>query len=122
MTIQAVLRPTQYKWWYPGFTNDRHMPDTARHMRGTEATEMYRHNPSIEASEGDAKAVIEWDHGYQSVTVESKGPLPMSYIIQDPVSKAFSRGDLHVGDKQTVAFLQDADPNHLLVWTRVWVP
>ncbi|POW04449.1 hypothetical protein PSTT_10359 [Puccinia striiformis] len=123
----AQLNPTvyyqaQYEWWSLDLL-EWILPETAQHMREVKAKELHIHTARIVTSHGEASTETEWGgHDYRSVHVHSTGQIPLTYILVDPVSKTFTRGDLQPGDIQTVEFLSHSDPTHLLVWTSAWIP
>ncbi|KAI7966153.1 hypothetical protein MJO29_001901 [Puccinia striiformis f. sp. tritici] len=120
---QPVYYQAQYEWWSLDLLDDGYLPETAQHMREVKAKELHIHTARIVTSHGKASTETEWGgHDYRSVHVHSTGQIPLTYILVDPVSKTFTRGDLQPGDIQTVEFLSHSDPTHLLVWTSAWIP
>ncbi|KAI7961357.1 hypothetical protein MJO28_001846 [Puccinia striiformis f. sp. tritici] len=120
---QTVYYQAQYEWWSLDLLTNGQFPETAQHMREVKAKELHIHTARIVTSHGEASTETEWGgHDYRSVHVHSTGQIPLTYILADPVSKTFTRGDLQPGDIQTVEFLSHSDPTHLLVWTSAWIP
>ncbi|KAH9472296.1 hypothetical protein Pst134EA_002919 [Puccinia striiformis f. sp. tritici] len=121
MVIQGAVLPAQRRWWTPGTLTEGHMPVIARHISTGTPWDLRLSTPSIDASHGDAKAMIQWDDGYRGVMVTSRSQIPVTYIIQDFVTKTFTTGDLNPGDRQQVVFPNMADYNHVRVWAQPWV-